>query len=247
VLRRWTGKPLVVYVTGRRRLTAGYRALLSADVVLVNAPTLKAFLPDAEVVPPVTDSRRWRPALRSAPPQPPVILFLGAFERCRGVEYLIRAMDHVPDATGATLRLAWNGVGRARHAAIVDAVRRSRSAGRIELLESADVARLYAEAAVVVIPRIAPERMAFPVRIVEAASMAVPLVVTRINGMDRLVEGCGLAVPPRDPAALGAALARLLTDRALYARLSAGCLEKARAWDSTRSLETFYAAAVRCR
>jgi glycosyltransferase involved in cell wall biosynthesis len=65
--------------------------------------------------------------------------------------------------------------------------------------------------------------------------------------MDELVDGCGLAVPPRDPGALAAAITRLLVDRDLYARLAAGCREKARMWDSRGSLEAFHAAILRCR
>jgi glycosyltransferase involved in cell wall biosynthesis len=89
--------------------------------------------------------------------------------------------------------------------------------------------------------------MAFPLRIVEAVHMGVPVVVTRINGMHELVEGCGLAVPPRDPHALAAALTRLLTDSELYGRLAANCLDKARAWDPTRGLEIFHATTLTCR
>jgi glycosyltransferase involved in cell wall biosynthesis len=246
-LRRWSGAPLVLYVTGQRPLTYGYRFLQRAEAVLVNSPALASFFPGADLVPPFTDARRWHPTVRREVPRPPVILFLGAFERCRGVEYLIQAMDHLPRALeGAVLRLAWNGVGRDHYPSIRRAIRESGARDRIELTESTDVRRLYAEAAVVIIPRIAPERMAFPVRIIEAVSMGVPLIVTQVNRMDELVAGCGLAVPPRDAGALAEAIARLLTDRELYSRLAAGCLDKARAWDSTRSLDTIYRTALRC-
>lgn len=240
LVHRATGRPVVLYVTGRRSRIVGYRTLLRARAVLVNTPALVPLFPGAETVPPFTDPGRWAAPPRSAPPQPPVILFLGAFERCRGVEYLIEAMEHLPPRLGASLVLAWNGRGWRRAGVILQAIRASRAAGRISLVRGGDVAAFYAEAAVTVIPRITPERMAFPLRIVEAVSMATPLVVTTVNGMDRIVEGCGLAVPPRDARALAAALERLLTDADLYRSLVAGCQAKSRLFDSARSLETLY-------
>jgi glycosyltransferase involved in cell wall biosynthesis len=249
-LRTWllhhaTGRPVVLYLTGRRRVVRGYRLLLRAHTVLANAPALAELFGKAEIVPPFTDPRRWVPPRRQAPPERPVILFLGAFEHCRGVEYLIRAMDHLPERLQASLVLAWNGRGWRRAAEILRMIRESSAPGRISLVKGGDVASFYAEAAVVVIPRITPERMAFPLRIVEAMSMALPLVVTTVNGMDRIIEGCGLAVPPRDAGALAAALERLLTDRELYRRSVAGCLERARRFDSAASLEALYRAVER--
>lgn len=247
LFRRLTGRPIVLYLTGLRRLRAGCRVLLSADRVLVNSPVLQRLFPGAPIVPPVTPRERWRPRPIGRPPGRPVILFLGAFERCRGVEYLIESMAHVPAELRARLRLAWNGVGHRRYDRIREAAQAAPAADRIEFVASADVADLYAEASVVVIPRIAPERMTFPLRIVEAVHAGVPLVVTRINDMDRLVEGCGLAVPPRDARALGDAVTRVLTDDALYERLAAGCRARAREWDAERSLETFHEAVRQCR
>jgi len=52
--------------------------------------------------------------------------------------------------------------------------------------------------------------------ILEAMALARPVVATRVGGISEMVEHevTGLLVPPRDPAALAAAIVRLLQDRA---------------------------------
>jgi glycosyltransferase involved in cell wall biosynthesis len=59
---------------------------------------------------------------------------------------------------------------------------------------------------------------------------ARPVVATAVGGLrDLVVDGeTGIVVPPRDPAALRAALERLLADRELRRRLGAAGRERAR-------------------
>jgi glycosyltransferase involved in cell wall biosynthesis len=55
-----------------------------------------------------------------------------------------------------------------------------------------------------------------PLALLEAMAAGVPVVATRVGGVPELVpEGAGLLVPPGDPAALAAAIGRLLDDPAL--------------------------------
>jgi glycosyltransferase involved in cell wall biosynthesis len=55
-----------------------------------------------------------------------------------------------------------------------------------------------------------------PLALLEAMAAGVPLVATRVGGVPELVpEGTGLLVGPGDPAALAAAIRRLLDDPAL--------------------------------
>jgi glycosyltransferase involved in cell wall biosynthesis len=77
-----------------------------------------------------------------------------------------------------------------------------------------------------------------------------PVVATDVGGLrDLVVDGeTGLVVPPRDPAALRAALEQLLADPKLRQRLGAAGRQRARerfSWDAvTSAVVDAYAEAV---
>ena len=62
-----------------------------------------------------------------------------------------------------------------------------------------------------------------PVSLIEAMAAGRPVVATRVGGVPDLIRDreTGLLVPPRDPAALAAAIQELLDDPGLRARLGA--------------------------
>lgn len=244
LLQKIVGSPVILYVTGLRPVRLGYRFLLRPDKTIVNSEFLKSFIDDAEVIPPFIDAKKFRRKEGPDKNAGSLVLFLGAFEKCRGVEYLIRAMGTLNGRVNAKLLLAWNGMGRHRYRHILKTIRESRAESKIELVKGGDVADLYSRASVVVIPRVSPERMAFPIRILEAVTVGVPLIVSRINGMEQIVEGCGVAVEPRNEKALAEAIERVLTDRELYLSLAEGCREKAKLWYSEKNLQRLYQAVL---
>ncbi|GEJ56454.1 glycosyltransferase family 4 protein [Anaeromyxobacter diazotrophicus] len=77
----------------------------------------------------------------------------------------------------------------------------------------AEVGALYARASAFVLPTL---REAFGLSFLEAMSYGLPCVGTRIEAIPEIVAdgATGLLVPPRDPAALAAAMLRLLDDPA---------------------------------
>jgi colanic acid/amylovoran biosynthesis glycosyltransferase len=82
-----------------------------------------------------------------------------------------------------------------------------------------------AEARVFALPaiRLPSGRMeGIPVALMEAMAAGVPVVATRLSGIPELVQDgvTGLLVEPHDPAALAAALERLLADEAVAAELA---------------------------
>jgi glycosyltransferase involved in cell wall biosynthesis len=70
-----------------------------------------------------------------------------------------------------------------------------------------------------------------PLAVMEYMACAAPIVATAVGGVPDLIEDGvhGLLVQPRDPAALAAAIRRLLEDRALALRLGQAASERQRA------------------
>jgi glycosyltransferase involved in cell wall biosynthesis len=212
--------PVITHITGLRyRHTWGCPRSLSSATTIVGSPFLLQFCPGANLVPP------WPPedltaevTPRLAPGTPATLLFLGAFERARGVECLLKATALLRTQTPIRLTIAWNGVGDRtpvdrliRELGLTDTVTLLGRGSRRDLYESADI---------VVIPRADNSRMAFPLRIVEAMAAGRPIVVSDACDMGRLVEGIGLAFRRQDPRSLCEALRRLCTDHALYGQLA---------------------------
>lgn len=150
---------------------------------------------------------------RTAPPARPSILFLANVIRRKGIFTLLEAFDLVARALPeAELVIAGAGGDASTVAAMVAA----RPDLRIQLLgrvERAEVPRLMREHAVYCLPSYGEP---FATTILEAMACGVPIVATRAGGMPHLVDDAGgRLVPPRDPAALAAALVEVLRDVAL--------------------------------
>ena len=155
-----------------------------------------------------------RPLPEGFPASGPVVGCVARLETVKGVEYLIRAMAHVP---GATLALA--GIGS------LDAPLRSLAASlgvadRVRFLgwvrDSVPVLRA---STVVALPSLAE---GLPLVALEAMALGRPVVATAVGGTPDAIEDgvTGRLVPPADPRSLAAALRELLDDPARAAALA---------------------------
>jgi glycosyltransferase involved in cell wall biosynthesis len=100
-----------------------------------------------------------------------------------------------------------------------------------------DMPRLYAAMDILVH---ASHREGFPLTLMEAAAMGVPVVATDIRGCRQIVDdgATGLLVPVRDPVALAAAIERLVTDNAERRRFGVAARDKAQArFDHRRCID----------
>ncbi len=146
-----------------------------------------------------------------------VVGHLARLAPVKGHEFLLAAAREVPGARFVLVGPAWPGMeenvrGWARANGVEDRVT---IAGRVD-----EPAAAIAAFDVGVVASVGSEAMSRAA--LEYLAMGVPVVATRVGSLPELVEEgvTGRLVPPRDPAALGAALRALLADGVLRARMS---------------------------
>jgi glycosyltransferase involved in cell wall biosynthesis len=163
-------------------------------------------------------------------PARPIVVSLNRLHPFKGIVTLVEAVPHAQQAgtqpqvliigpSRTTPRFGDYGAFMQRRAAELGVADTVWFTGGIPHEQTFEY---LAAADAVVVPSVAES---FSRVVVEAAAAGTPPVVTRTTGVSDYVAeaGCGLVVPPRDPAALGDALARLLGDRALWRAFAERC------------------------
>ncbi|HEX7134280.1 MAG TPA: glycosyltransferase family 4 protein [Iamia sp.] len=169
--------------------------------------------PVAVAAPPVPDALR---SLPTATPGPrPVVATIARAHPEKGLDVLLDALALLP--ADVTLRIVGTGPdsGLEGH-------------DRVELVRWCDdPVAAVADAWVYVQPS---RSESYGLALAEARAAGLPTVVTDVPGLREQVtpDEDGLVVPSEDPAALAAAITRLLDDRALAARLGAAAREASR-------------------
>jgi glycosyltransferase involved in cell wall biosynthesis len=138
---------------------------------------------------------------------PPEVLYAGRLSPEKGIEDLLAVADGLPLVV------------------LGDGPLRPRVPQALGMLSRDELYAHLRRAAVVVFPS---RREGFPVACAEAMAHGRAVVATSVGGLpDMVVDGeTGLLVPPGDPAALRAALDRLLADADLRRRLGAAARER---------------------
>jgi glycosyltransferase involved in cell wall biosynthesis len=217
------GKPYVVQVWGTdlelaRRAPRLFRPILHRARAIVAASSWLADEARAlgaravEVIPSGVDV----PEETAPEDEPPRVLYVGRLSAEKGIRELLDATD------GLDVRIVGDGPLRE----LVPGARGFVPHDRLAVE--------YGRAAVVVCPS---HREGFGVVCAEAMAHGRPVVASAVGGLlDLVVDGeTGLLVPPRDVAALRAAIERLLGDPDLRRRLGAAARERIRerfSWDA---------------
>ena len=151
-----------------------------------------------------------------------VVVQVGRLESCKGYREALEAIATLRDVPGWTYWIVGAPQRRSEERdlrALKGVVRRHGLEERVRFAgERHDVPVLLQAADVYCQPNVSPE--SFGLALVEAQRAALPIVTSAIGGALEIVDAaCGLLVPPRDIAALAAALRRLLCDAGLRAQL----------------------------
>lgn len=160
----------------------------------------------------------------AGPPLPSTFLLFGQIKPYKGVDVLIEAFARLPEALRAGARLRIVGKPFMDLAPLLDLAAKRGVAPRVAIeprfVAEEEIPGLFAPDSVAV----------FPYREIEASgalTLAIahgrPVIASRIGSFaEELEDGAhGALVPPDDPAALSAAMERMLTDPAFAARCAA--------------------------
>jgi glycosyltransferase involved in cell wall biosynthesis len=181
------------------------RAVEQADVVISVNPDWTANMPQRPrrfvYIPNIIDGRFFD---MKRTPQPGLVLFSGGMRAIKGWPLLAAAWPHVqaavPDAR--LVAVGWSGGARSAPAVV------GGNAITFEPWLSVEkLAARMAKASALVIPS------AFevsPIVLGEAWALGLPVVATSVGGLKTLVEGAGVVVRRREPAALASAIAEAL-------------------------------------
>lgn len=215
----------------RRDLAAKRAALRRAGAVLAVSEAIggelrSAGLPRVQVIPNIVDERE----LRAVAEEPPsfelpdrFLLFVGKLEENKGARLLVPAVA----AAGTGLPLVILGEGSLAHAVKFDAA----SAGVPLIMRGwahrDDLLRAMARATAVVFPSLWPEPLSRV--LLEALALGAPVAAMDTGGTREIITG-GSGLLVKDAGELGEAVARLVRDDALRARIAEGARARAAAF-----------------
>lgn len=166
------------------------------------------------------------------PPAGRTLLFFGLIRRSKGLDLLLRALPHIPDArlvvAGDPLEPAGPYRELAGRLGVADRIE-----WRLRFLDDEEVAAVMSTATVVVLPY---RRIESSGVLATALGHGRPAVVADVGSLGDTVRefGAGLVVPPEDPEALAAACSTLLDDKAALQAAFEGTRRAAKAlsWDA---------------
>jgi glycosyltransferase involved in cell wall biosynthesis len=273
LLARLRGKPFVLWTgiwshpaTLFHRLTFPLTRYLytHADAIAVYGPHVQAYLislgvkaerifiawhaaDNAVYSRPVSDAERaGLHAKLDLPPEARVLLYVGRLDPVKGLPDLLAAAGQL---TPLRPVVVFVGTGELREALAAQAQALGVPTRFIGYVPTAELYRYYAAADVFVLPSVTTiaVKELWGLAVNEAMNQGVPVVVSDAVGAGAggLVrnEETGLVVPERNPAALAAALRRLLTEAEFARRLGEAGRREVALWTNERMVGGFIAAA----
>lgn len=151
-----------------------------------------------------------------------VLSYIGHFSPIKGVPGLLRAYERLhAGGSDTTLAIAWSGKGRERNTCL-RLIDESKSGSGIRMYGRVDVPGFLSAVEALVLPYTNASIPHFPLLILEAFALGVPVATTDVGGLSEIIiDGeTGILVPPNRPQALAAGIGRLLQDDALREKIA---------------------------
>jgi glycosyltransferase involved in cell wall biosynthesis len=180
----------------------------------------------------------------------PIVTYAGHLYPWKGVDVLVEALAQLPAADGCIV----GGHPREPDLARLTALAAARGLGvRVRftgLVAPGEVAAILDGADILVLPNTATEvsaRYTSPLKLFEYLAAGRPIVASRLPALEEVLvhEENALLVPPGDPAALAAAIARLTRDPGLAVRLARRAFADAERYTWARRAERLDAVLAR--
>jgi rhamnosyl/mannosyltransferase len=227
--------PLIRVIERARKI------ILIGPNLLEHSPTLQPYQHKCDVIPLAYSHVKGAETIstvRKLNQARPSILFVGKLRKYKGVEYLIRALQHLPEVV---LRVVGNGeelsnLRRLTNKLGIDS--------RVTFLVNVPNEHLpveYKNANLFVLPSIDASE-AFGIVQAEAMSYGLPVINTDLPSSVPFVSlngVTGITVPPSDPVALAAAIKKLCDEPIFYENCSRNALQRAKLFTQENMIEKY--------
>jgi glycosyltransferase involved in cell wall biosynthesis len=248
VMSRWRRKPIIVNYRGggaaefmARAPKLVARTMARADALVVPSGFLQEVFDRhglaSRIVPNIIDLQRFHPAPAAPADRAHIVVtrnLEAIYDNATAIRALALLRSRIPHAR---LTLAGVGPERERLQALAESLGLTAAVVFAGRLANDAIAALYREADCMLNPSLVDN---MPISVLEAFASGLPVVSTNVGGVPFIArdEGNALLVPPQNPAACAAALERVLSDKALAAKLTRAGLTDvgAYAWENVRSL-----------
>lgn len=191
----------------RRKVVDKYGAEGSGVTVIPNGVDVSRFVPIPAV--------EARDALR-LDTQRPIVLYVGAIKRSKGVDYLLRAARRLAETHERRPRFFFLGAGDHEREAklLADELGLRESVVFVGNRPNTEIPLWMNACDVLVLPSLSE---GFGVVLIEAMACGKPVIATRCGGPEEIVNpDTGILVPPRDEVALSAALDDVLSRKRAF-------------------------------
>lgn len=160
-----------------------------------------------------------------------MVLFVGAIQRRKNVQTLVRAFERMPASWRLALAGAADGFGAAKELRAVESSPRKHDIEVLGYLTRTELDALYRRARIFAFPSL-DEGFGMPV--LEAMANSVPVITSNRSALPEVAGDAALFVNPDDPEEIAAALTRLASDEALRDDLARRGRERALqfSWES---------------